>query len=68
MREENDVSNHLLRNLERIPPENCIFNYVCNIGSLSTCLYDHLKHIHRFMLSLIFLGTDIKLGSVIIAV
>ena len=27
MREANDVSNHLLRNLERIPPENSIFNY-----------------------------------------
>ena len=31
MREENDVSNHLLRNLERISPENSIFN--CKSGS-----------------------------------
>ncbi|WP_413390604.1 hypothetical protein [Prochlorococcus marinus] len=27
MREENKVSNHLIRNLERISPENSIFNY-----------------------------------------
>ena len=27
MREENEVSNHLVRNLERISPENSIFNY-----------------------------------------
>ena len=27
MREENEVSNHLIRNLERISPENSIFNY-----------------------------------------
>ena len=27
MREENDVSNHLIRNLERISPEKSIFNY-----------------------------------------
>ena len=27
MREENEVLNHLIRNLERISPENSIFNY-----------------------------------------
>ena len=27
MTEENEVSNHLIRNLERISPENSIFNY-----------------------------------------
>ncbi len=27
MREQNEVSNHLIRNLERISPENSIFNY-----------------------------------------
>ena len=27
MREENEVSNHLIRNLERLSPENSIFNY-----------------------------------------
>ena len=27
MREEIEVSNHLVRNLERISPENSIFNY-----------------------------------------
>ncbi len=29
MRVDNEVSNHLLRNLERISPENSIFNYKC---------------------------------------
>ena len=29
MREENEVSNHLISNLERISPENSIFNYKC---------------------------------------
>jgi len=27
MREENELSNHLIRNLEKISPENSIFNY-----------------------------------------